>query len=290
VTSGDLDGDGWPDIYVANDKTENFLFRNKHDGTFEEIATRAEVAYGQDGESTSAMGPVFADLDEDGRRDLWVSDSKYNRLMRNNGKGQFDDIGPSSGVAQANAQYTSWGTGIYDFDNDGWLDIMIFHGGLIHMVPQEHSLFRGLGDNKFADASRTAGPVLDVKTVARGACFGDYDNDGKVDAFVVNLGSPGTLIHNVSKNTGHWISIQLKGTKSNRDGIGAKLEVVTGTRKQTAERTAGSGYLSQDDARVHFGLGAASVIDTLTIRWPSGKEQVLEKVAVDQVLRVEEPK
>jgi hypothetical protein len=290
VTSGDLDGDGWPDIYVANDKTENFLFHNKHDGTFEEIAGDSEVAYGQNGESTSAMGAVFADVDGDGRMDLWVTDSKYNRLMRNNGKGQFDDIGPSSGVAQANAQYVSWGTGIYDFDNDGWLDIMIFHGGLIHMVPQEHSLFRGLGNGKFADVSREAGPVFDVKSVSRGACFGDYDNDGKIDAFVVNLGSPATLLHNVSEQTGHWISIQLKGRKSNRDGIGARLEVVTGARKQVAERVAGSGYLSQDDARVHFGLGGASTIDKLTIRWPSGKQQVLENVAADRVLALEEPR
>lgn len=290
VTSGDLDGDGWPDIYVANDKTENFLFRNKHDGTFEEIATPSEVAYGQDGESTSAMGPVFVDLDQDGRVDLWVSDSKYNRLMRNNGKGQFDDIGPSSGVAQANAQYTSWGSGIYDFDNDGWLDIMIFHGGLIHMVPQEQSLFRGLGNGKFEDVARAAGSVLDVKTVSRGACFGDYDNDGRIDAFVVNLGSPAMLLHNVSKDSGHWISILLKGAKSDRDGIGAMVQVITGTKKQIRERVAGSGYLSQDDARVHFGLGPATAIDKLIIHWPSGKEQILEKVAVDQVLTVEEPK
>ena len=290
VTSADFDGDGWSDIYVANDKTENFLFHNKHDGTFEEIATESDVAYGQNGESTSAMGPVFADADGDGKLDLWVTDSKYNRLMRNTGKGPFDDIGPTSGVAQANAQYVSWGSGIYDFDNDGYLDILIFHGGLIHMVPQEQSLFRGLGNGKFVDASRVAGPVLDVKTVSRGACFADYDNDGKMDAFVVNLGSPATLVHNVSTTSGHWIAFQLRGRKSNRDGIGTRIEIFTGTRKQIAERVAGSGYLSQDDARVHFGLGSASNIDKVVLHWPSGKEQVLENVAADQVLTVEEPK
>jgi enediyne biosynthesis protein E4 len=290
VTSADFDGDGWSDIYVANDKTENFLFHNKHDGTFEEIATESDVAYGQNGESTSAMGPVFADADGDGKLDLWVTDSKYNRLMRNTGKGPFDDIGPTSGVAQANAQYVSWGSGIYDFDNDGYLDILIFHGGLIHMVPQEQSLFRGLGNGKFVDASRVAGPVLDVKTVSRGACFADYDNDGKMDAFVVNLGSPATLVHNVSTTSGHWIAFQLRGRKSNRDGIGTRIEIFTGTRKQIAERVAGSGYLSQDDARVHFGLGSASNIDKVVLHWPSGKEQVLEGVAADQVLTVKEPK
>jgi enediyne biosynthesis protein E4 len=290
VTSADFDGDGWSDIYVANDKTENFLFHNKHDGTFEEIATESDVAYGQNGESTSAMGPVFADVDGDGKLDLWVTDSKYNRLMRNTGKGPFDDIGPTSGVAQANAQYVSWGSGIYDFDNDGYLDILIFHGGLIHMVPQEQSLFRGLGNGKFVDASRVAGPVLDVKTVSRGACFADYDNDGKMDAFVVNLGSAATLVHNVSTTSGHWIAFQLRGQKSNRDGIGTRIEIFTGTRKQIAERVAGSGYLSQDDARVHFGLGSASNIDKVVLHWPSGKEQVLENVAADQVLTVEEPK
>jgi len=290
VTSADFDGDGWPDIYVANDKTENFLFHNKHDGTFEEIATDSDVAYGQNGESTSAMGPVFADVDGDGKLDLWVTDSKYNRLMRNTGKGPFDDIGPTSGVAQANAQYVSWGSGIYDFDNDGFLDILIFHGGLIHMVPQEQSLFRGMGNGKFVDAARAAGPVLDVKTVSRGACFADYDNDGKMDAFAVNLGSPATLIHNVSTNTGHWIAFQLHGHKSNRDGIGTRIEVFTGTRKQISERVAGSGYLSQDDARVHFGLGSAAKIDKVVLHWPSGKEQLLENVAVDSVLTVEEPR
>jgi hypothetical protein len=118
----------------------------------------------------------------------------------------------------------SWGTGVYDFDNDGLLDILIFHGGLIHLIPQEHTLFRGLGEGKFADVSQQAGPVMSVRTTARGACFADYDNDGKVDAFVVNLGGKGTLLHNVSTDTGHWIGIKLVGTKSNRDGIGARLK------------------------------------------------------------------
>jgi hypothetical protein len=183
----------------------------------------------------------------------------------------------------------SWASGVYDYDNDTWPDIMIFHGGLIHMVPQEHSLFRNLGGGKFAEVSREAGPVMDVKTVARGGCFADYDNDGKVDAFMVNLGARGTLLHNVSTNSNHWIAIKLEGTKSNRDGIGAKLEIVSDGRKQVAERVAGSGYMSQDDGRVHFGLGKASTIDKLTVRWPSGKEQVLEKVAGDRVLTVREP-
>ena len=199
-------------------------------------------------------------------------------------------MGAQTGVSQVNAQYVSWGTGIYDFDNDGLLDILIFHGGLIHLIPQEHTLFRGVGGGKFADVSREAGPMLSERTTARGACFADYDNDGKVDAFQVNLGGRGTLVHNVSTNTGHWVAVKLKGTKSNRDGIGAKVEVFAAGKRWTAERVAGSGYLSQDDGRLHFGLGAATTIDKLLVHWPSGREQTLEKLSVDRVLTVEEPK
>jgi hypothetical protein len=296
VTAADFDGDGWTDIYVANDRTENFLFHNKHDGTFEEIANDAGVAYGQNGEATSSMGPVFADITGDGLLDLWVSDAHYNRLMKNNGKGGFDDIGIASGLSQANAQYVSWGTGVYDFDNDGLLDILVVHGGLIQMIPQEHSVFRGLGEGRFEDVSELSGSVLGTKTVARGACFADYDNDGKVDAFVVNLGGRGVLLHNVSTGTGHWIAIKLTGSRSshdksgsNRDGIGARVEVWAGGRRQTAERVASSGYLSQDDARLHFGLGAAAKVDKIVVHWPSGRLQTLENQPVDSVLTVEEP-
>jgi hypothetical protein len=304
VTAADFDNDGWDDIYVSNDRTENFLFHNKHDGTFEEVGSDTNTAYGQNGESTSSMGPVFADLEGTGWLDLWVTDGRYNRLLHNTGapaggslsvgsktgKMSFEDLGAENGVSQGNAQYASWGTGIYDFDNDGQLDILVFHGGLVHLIPEEHTLFRGLGSGKFQDVSREAGPVLSVRTTARGACFADYENNGKVGAFVVNLGSKGTLLHNVSTNTGHWIAIKLKGTKSNRDGIGAKVEVFAAGKRQTAERIAGSGYLSQNEERLHFGLGNATTVDRLIVHWPSGREQTLEHIAVDRVHTVEEPK
>lgn len=290
ATAADFDNDGWDDIYVANDRTENFLFHNKHDGTFEEIGNDSGTAYGQNGESTSSMGPVFADLEGRGLLDLFVSDGHYNRMLRNTGKLSFEDIGAGNGVSQANAQYVSWGTGVYDFNNDSLRDVLIFHGGLIHLIPQEHTLFQGLGNGRFADVSETAGAVVNDRTVARGACFADYDNDGKVDAFLVNLGAKGKLVHNVSTGTGHWLAIKLVGSKSNRDAIGAKVEVFGGGKHELQERVAESGYLSQNDPRLHFGLGAATIADKIVVKWPSGREQTLEKQPVDGLLTIEEPK
>jgi enediyne biosynthesis protein E4 len=304
VTAADFDNDGWDDIYIANDRTENFLFHNKHDGTFEEIANDSGTAYGQNGESTSSMGPVFADLEGRGILDLFVSDGHYNRMLRNTGKMTFDDIGAGNGVSQANAQYVSWGTGVYDFDNDGLLDILIFHGGLIHLIPQEHTLFQGLGNGRFADVSETAGAVLNERTVARGACFADYDADGKVDSFLVNLGAKAKLVHNVSPGSSHWVAIKLVGAmrsgdkgsaagpsaKSNRDGIGAKVEIFAGAKHELQERVAESGYLSQNEAPLHFGLGNATIVDKIVIKWPSGREQTLEKQPIDRVLTIEETK
>jgi hypothetical protein len=288
ATAADFDLDGYPDIYVANDKTENFLFHNQKDGTFKEIALSAGVAYGQAGENTSAMGPVFEDFDHDGLIDLWVSDSKYNRLMKNVGGLKFQDVTERAGISQLAAQYVSWGTGVQDFDNDGNDDLFIAHGGLIHMVPQEHTVFRNLGGMKFEDVSRAAGPFFDVKSVARGAAFADYDNDGRMDAFILNLGGPAFLLHNVSPGANHWIAVKLVGQKSNRDGIGAHVIVEAGGVRQQHERVGGSGYLSENDPRLHFGLGKAAKVDKLTVAWPSGIQQVVESPGVDRVVTVEE--
>ena len=288
VTSADYDGDGYPDIFVANDRTESFLFHNRKDGTFEEVALDAGAAFGQNGESSAAMGPIFFDANNSGHPDLWVSDSKYNRLLENSGKLPFTDVTQQAGISQLAAQYTSWGTGAFDFDNDGRTDLLIFHGGLIHLVPQEHSVFWNAGDGKFQDVSTEAGPFFATKSVGRGACFADYNNDGKVGAFLVNLGAPGVLLKNTSPSAGHWLSIRLAGTKSNRDGIGAKVQVEAGGQKQTAERVAGSGYLSQDDGRLHFGLGANAKVDRVIVTWPSGVVQIVKNVAADQVITVTE--
>jgi hypothetical protein len=303
VTAADFDNDGWDDIYVANDRTENFLFRNKRDGTFEEIANDTGTAFGQNGEATSSMGPIAADFEGRGVLDLWVTDGSYNRFLRNeetagdgaasahanSAKNGFEDEGASNGVSQSDAQYVSWGSGVYDFDNDGELDILVFHGGLIHLIPQEHTLFRGFPNGRFVDVSREAGSVLSDRTVARGACFADYENNGKVGAYVVNLGAEGKLLRNVSTNTGHWIEVELVGTKSNRDGIGARVEMTAGGKRWTAERVASSGFLSQNEGKLHFGLGTASVIDEVTIRWPSGIVQTLAAQPVDRILTVQEP-
>jgi len=289
VTAADFDNDGWDDIYVSNDRTENFLFHNKHDGTFEEIGSDTGTAFGQNGESTSSMGPVFADFEGRGVLDLWVTDGHYNRLLHNMGKQGFEDIGASNGVSQTNGQYVSWGTGVYDFDNDGLLDILIFHGGLIHLIPAGAHVISRIGRREIRRCLRAGRRGAEHTHNGSRRLFWRLRERRQSGCVRSEPGWKGTLLHNVSTNTGHWTEIKLVGTKSNRDGIGARVEVFAAGKRQTAERVAGSGYLSQNDERLHFGLGAATTIDKLIVHWPSGIEQTLEKLSVDKVLTVQEP-
>jgi enediyne biosynthesis protein E4 len=293
VTVGDFDNDGWPDIYVANDQMESYLYHNNHDGTFTNVAQELNVAFGANGESPSSMGPIFGDYDNDGWLDLFVSDMRYHRMYHNGGKrGDFTDTTVQTGIAQTSGQYVAWGDGIFDFDNDGWKDIFVVNGGLHWLVPMEDSLLRNNGDGTFTDVSAHAGSYFQTKKVGRGACFADYDNDGFIDAFIVVLGGKGILLHAKPPEgnaRNHWLTLKLVGTKSNRDGFGARIEAVAGNLRQTVENVPQSGYLGQNDARPHFGLGTHNEADKITIRWPSGMVQTLEHVKADQILSVTEP-
>jgi hypothetical protein len=294
MTVGDYDNDGWPDIYVANDTMESYLYHNNHDGTFTNVAHEVNVAYGANGENTTSMGPIFGDYDNDGWQDLFVSDMRYHRLFHNPGREQpyFLDTTVETGIAQLSGQYVAWGNGFFDFDNDGWKDIFVVNGGLHWMVPMEDSLHRNSENGPFIDVSRQAGPYFQTKQIGRGACWADYDNDGYIDGFIVNLGTKGTLLHNnppppASRN--HWLTLKLIGTKSNRDGFGARIEAMAGDLHEVIEAVSQSGYLSQCDPRPHFGLGPRTEVDKLTIYWPSGTVQALDHVKADQFLTITEP-
>jgi hypothetical protein len=294
ITVGDYNNDGWPDVYVANDTMESYMFRNNHDGTFTDVAKDVNVAYGAHGDNTSSMGPIFGDYDNDGWQDLFVSDMRYHRLFRNPGKEQpyFLDTTVETGMAGTSGQYVAWGNGYFDFDNDGWKDIFIVNGGLHWMVPMEDSLHRNNGNSTFSEVSRQAGSYFKSKHIGRGACFADYNNDGYTDGFIVNLGSEGVLLRNNPPPPGkrnHWLTLKLVGTRSNRDGFGARIEAVAGHLRQVVEAVSQAGYLSQGDPRPHFGLGQHTRVDKITIYWPSGEVQTLENVAADQILKVTEP-
>jgi enediyne biosynthesis protein E4 len=293
VTVGDFDNDGWPDIYVANDTMESYLYHNNRNGTFTNIAVNVNVAYGQNGEATTAMGPIFGDYDNDGWQDLFVSDARYHRLFHNPGKlsSFFMDTTDEAGVGSVSGQYTGWGDGFFDFDNDGWKDVFIVNGGLTWLIPMEDALLRNNGNRTFTDVSTETGSFFKTRHVSRGACFADYDNDGFMDAFVMTLGGRGILLHNTPPPgpRNHWLTLKLVGTRSNRDGFGSSLEAVAGNLHQYVQAISESGYLSQSDPRPHFGLGRHTEVDKLIIRWPSGTVQTLEHVKADQILTVEEP-
>ena len=289
IAACDIDGDGDEDIFVANDGMENYLWRNRGDGSFENTALATGTAFGQNGEATSAMGPEFGDFDLDGLVDLFVPDMGYGCLYRNTGKGWFEEKSARLGVAAVLGQYTSWSGNFLDIDNDGWLDIFVVNGDAHHLEAEEDTLFlnrRGIG---FEDISAKTGKTLSKKFVGRGSASGDFDNDGDLDLLVLNLNDRPRLLRNDLGNKNHWLELRLIGTTSNRDAIGARVRLTAGGSTQLRDVRTSSGYLSQSDPRLHFGLGSSTVVDRIEVTWPSGTVQNLRKIAADRLLTITEP-
>ena len=290
VGAADYDDDGFTDIYVANDHTLNYLWHNDGGKQFVDKGTMSGTAFSQAGEATVSMSVDFADFNEDGLLDLFVSDDSYCSLYENSGNGLFSDKGVPSNISMAAAQFVGWSSSFVDYDNDGDVDIFKTNGALKHLYGQEDQLFENEGGGKFTDVSLKLGKYFQKELVGRGACLGDYDNDGDFDIFIVNLNDRGVFLRNNKGNQNNWLMLKLTGTTSNRDGIGARVKVTSGGKVQTAQKKSTTGYLSQNDPRLHFGLAKNEMVDRIEIKWPSGKIQVLENIKANQILTVTEPK
>jgi hypothetical protein len=300
VAVGDFDNDGWPDIYVANDSMPSYLYRNRKNGTFEEVALLAGVAVSDDGMEQAGMGTDFGDYDNDGWLDITKSNFAFesNNLYHNEHDGRFvDKASGAAGIAVPTYPLVGWGTKFLDYDNDGWKDLVVANG---HVYPhlrrsppggetyeQRRLLFRNLGDGRFADVSHDSGPGLREERSSRGLAVGDLDNDGDLDIVIVNLDGTPSILRNDGGNARHWLTLKLHGTASNRFGIGARVEARAGSLVQTAEATTSGSIFSASDPRVHFGLGDATQAD-IEIRWPSGGVQTLKGVPADQIVEVDE--
>ena len=293
VLFSDLDGDGWPDIFVANDSVSNLFFRNRGNGTFSEEALVAGLALSGEGRAQAGMGVDAGDYNGDGHLDLVVTNfsDDYNTLYENSGRGFFTDVSHAAGIAVASFPYLGWGVGLVDFDHDGFLDLFTANGhvhpaadrsGLGTTYLQRKQLFRNLGTKRFEDVTGSAGGGLLLEKSSRGAAFGDYDNDGDIDVLVINMNDRPTLLRNDTTGGGHWVTIRLAGAKSNRDGVGARVRIQTGGRTQIAEVRSGGSYLSHNDGRAHFGLGAAARVERIEIRWPSGVVDTATQLRADR--------
>jgi len=298
VAFADYDGDGFTDIFITNDTFQNFLFHNNGDGTFTDAAMLAGVQYNESGKTVAGMGVDFRDIDNDGRPDIFhtamFGDSF--QLYHNIGDGQFQDVSGASGLTRITSRLTAWSTGIFDFDNDGNKDLFTADAEITdnsmeiahRPYPLSNGLFRNKGNLVFEDLSASAGADFSVPAAHRGAAFGDLNNDGKIDIVVSVLNGPPQLLMNRSNTQNHWILLKLIGTKSNRDGLGAKVKITTSHGSQFNQATTAVGFNSSSDKRVHFGLGDATVIDRIELAWPSGIKQVLTNVKADQVLTITE--
>ena len=296
VAFADYDGDGFMDIFVSNDTYPNLLLHNNGDGTFTDEAALAGVAYNETGKTVAGMGADFRDLSNNGRPDIFHTAMFGDAfpLYKNLGGRQFEDRTSTSGLTTATSRQTAWATGIYDFDNDGLKDIFTANSEILdnsqeanhRPYPLANRLYRNLGDFKFEDVSATAGPGFATPAAHRGAAFGDFNNDGRIDIAVTVLNGSPELLMNRTANHNHWILLKLVGVQDNRDGLGTRVTITTSHGTQTNHATTAVGYNSSSDKRVHFGLGDAAVIDRIELAWPTGVKQVLTNVKADQVLTI----
>lgn len=287
--AADYNDDGYTDIYVANDAMENYLFRNMSGRAFSEVAVPLGVALNLRGNATSSMTVAFGDYDGDGGIDMFVPDMSYGALYRNDGEERFTDMTNASGLATANGPFIGWAAGFIDYDNDRDLDIFQVNGDDRALFGQEDVLFENVGAGRFENVAVERGRYFQRRLVGRGAAFGDYDNDGDIDAFIVNLGGRAVLLNNESNGVNSWITLSLEGRISNRDGVGTRVNVTTDGGTSTAQKTSSGSYLSQNDPRLHFGLGTTDTVEHIEITWPSGTVQVLDRVPARQIVKVVEP-
>ena len=291
----DYDNDGFMDIFVSNDSFRNFLFHNNGDGTFTETGVEMGAAYTPDGGTVAGMGAEFRDLDNDGRPELFQTAMFSDTfVLRKNAGDIFDDVTVASRIGSLTRSLTGWGVGAYDFDNDGRKDLFTANGAILdNEMEIEHrayhlpcSLFRNTGGLKFEDVSGGAGAGFLMPGAHRGAAFGDFNNDGKIDIAIAVIGGPPKLLMNRTKNNNHWLTIALVGKRDNRNGLGAKITIHTAKGVQYNHATTAVGYNSSSDKRVHFGLGDASLVDRVDIHWPSGHTQSVSAVKADQILTI----